>query len=115
MDKDLDSQLLAGSVSNASEKQLGTVLYLWSSIIFVFKSIREEIVPEADVFILRMVLHRYHKPINHFRHSIDLFDATFYKKQRRFSIFFMTIVLYNFFLYVLMQFNCYKQMNTSRK
>ena len=54
-------------------------------------------------------------PINHFRHSIDLFDATFYKKQRRFSILFMTIVLYNFFLYVLMQFNCYKQMNTSRK
>ena len=67
MDKDLGSQLLAGSASNASDKQLGTVLYLWSSIIFVFKSIREEIVPEADVFILRMVLHRYHiadKPLS---------------------------------------------------
>ena len=27
---------------------------------FVFKSIREEIVPEADVFTLSMALHRYH-------------------------------------------------------
>ena len=38
------------------------------------------------VTLLIVVRNRFPILINHFRHSIDLFDATFYKKQRRFSI-----------------------------